>query len=359
MNKHQPSDRLKSYRGAVGKLVTLRTISAVQEWSMEAIIQRAYTTMVEQFIEHPPTCQFSKYLVKKVGPQGYDENGAYFNCLEPYLQKLNKYVKTKTFTELIESVLSYFELHFKILRLKENIKKENKLGVMCNSGLYKKEFSDLQKRKREKFFSLGMSYAKVVLGSGDNIHDQNDVSNVHHMKAGRRQFQSYWRSEQILNELAFEFLGTACTQFYENNKLKRFSGLNLSGRDIRIELGYVLRTNYFNPFKQQKIDDTVGKIRKDYFDEMKSSAGLLKHEHNNKNEDFGQNDKNDDDRNGMARPQSTREYMRKRSARLAAERRALGQRPNSAVLVRQRSLVIDAVLKDKGSAEFKILINKC
>ena len=61
MNKHQPSDRLKSYRGAVGKLVTLRTLSAVQEWSMDSIIERAYTTMVEQLLEHPPSCDFAKY----------------------------------------------------------------------------------------------------------------------------------------------------------------------------------------------------------------------------------------------------------------------------------------------------------
>ena len=50
---------------------------------------------------------------------------------------------------------------------------------------------------------------------------------------------------------------------------------------------------------------------------------------------------------------------RKRSARLAAERRVQGKRPNSAVLIRQRSLVIEAVLKDKDSAEFKTLMNKC
>ena len=75
----------------------------------------------------------------------------------------NIHVRKPEFLEFIKSVIEYFKLHFKVLLLRESIRRDS---AQFNSRLHQKELHTLQTSKRDKFLQLGMSYAGVILGTG-------------------------------------------------------------------------------------------------------------------------------------------------------------------------------------------------
>lgn len=345
MNKYQPSERLKNYRGAMEKVKAVRLVASVNQWSIDSAINRAYGQMVENFVEGPPSCIFGKFVVRKAGPSGYDENGQYWNGLERYFKLLETYVRCENFKSFMQTMIDYFNIHFKLLMLEASMKRDAKQFF---GRTHQRDHQALQTRKQEQLQNVGMAYANMLLGTGE-------LKEMHHMKSGQHRFNSIWKTDQLLSELILEFLGTAIHQMFQQNSLNRFAGLKLTQQEIKIELGFVLRTKYFDPYKEKQTTDQVEEIRKDYYAEISSTQHSIASNAMALTDD---GTSSSDQTSSTQRPQSTREFMRRRSARLAAERRVRGRRPSSATLIKQHSVVIDAALKHSKTESFKSMISR-
>lgn len=207
-----------------------------QKWTLESVLELAldeFKTKVQNLEKHP---EFHGLINKKA-----TKNKNVMN----YYKLLAKYSKTAKFRDFALKLVNYFGQFFEL-------KKFNGLrnGKNDQNPAKRQEIIDEIMLKKDTFLhQLGQSYSNLLIGA-DEVKDV-----FHHMDAGSRRLYSFTWTDQVLNEFIMEFSAIIVLLVF------RSQNADASLVNIKVELGQILRTKYFNPYKHSQIQKQLELIQ--------------------------------------------------------------------------------------------------
>ena len=350
-----------------------------QKWTLESVLELAldeFKTKVQNLEKHP---EFHGLINKKA-----TKNKNVMN----YYKLLARYSKTNKFRDFALKLVNYFGQFFELKKFDSN----SNNGKNDQNPAKKQEIINEINLKKDTFLhQLGQSYSNLLIGA-DEVKDV-----FHHMDAGSRRLYSFTWTDQVLNEFIMEFSAIIVLLVFRSQN----EDANLV--NIKVELGQILRTKFFNPYKHSQIQKQLEliqnktttyqkkcpvyarrmskqfRVQATELQDILAKPDEKKKKENNSNENTDKNNKNDDNSDdesevSIKTNEKKKLTFRRQSLasgkiknltnqekninnsnqyvnllpihkRAAAERRIKGVRPAIAAVIHQKSDIITAALQ--------------
>lgn len=207
-----------------------------RKWSLDSVLELSldeFKTTVQNLEKHP---EFHGLINKKAIRNK--------NIMNHY-KLLEKYSKTEKFKDYALKLVNYFSQYFELK--KHAVTKHS--GTSQNPAKRQEIIDEVQLKKDTFLHQLGQSYASLLIGA-------DEVKNVfHHMDGGHRRLYSFTWTDQVLNEFIME-LSSIIVLLVFRSQNKDASLVN-----IKVELGQILRTKFFNPYQHTQIQKQLELIQ--------------------------------------------------------------------------------------------------
>jgi len=330
-------------------------------WSLDSVMDLAYEELRTN-LRLDKCSEFMQNIKTKV--MTINSPGGQVSRVEDFCKLVNQYRKTENFSAFALALVNYFAAHFEMedLRRSENLK---------NSSINPTKAEQMNKEAQEKIDAfqktLGNKYAALVLA----VEVKDDI--FHHMDFGKRRLYSYTVTDQLLHEIILEYAAIIVYTVFRSNT-------NVVFNNIKIELGKILRTDYFNPYEHQAVQKKLEAIqnpgtvertipqfarkmsiyfKKDALGDVLARQSVASQLDPSGRDGDTQSESSESDSEGSSTASSPVFACKKRlvsmiekkdtmpiNMRAAAERRIKGARPPMAQVIHQNSSIIASALKD-------------
>ena len=319
--------------GKVAELGRMVCSETHRDWSLDSVKKLAWSEMNTN-VQQGNILSFNEKLktlaVAHVQMQ-HGRNFDFYNCEDQnyqiknrnYMLLLKKYIELEEFDLFGLALCNYFSVLFDLKKLLDPEKKVNEnVGengendgktktTVTNSSKSPKEqklqnlkIKELQTKRTIFEHKLGMAYACLLLGI-------NGTKKYHHMSSGERRLCSFSKTDLVFGEILLEFCAIMVSLVFR-------ADTTIDLDDIRIILGRQIRTDHFNPYFHEKIQQKLDTMKEISLPKINSTDSITS---------------------------ANKSKLVPIAERAAAERRIKGNRPSIAAIIHQKSTFVTAALK--------------